>query len=126
MTYWWILIWILLMKKKIFLKKLPVMREWLITIICFLKQVVINFGFFKRLGTLYDLLIDLCNEKISTHKAVKEQNEMIIKIEELKNFISSEEKDSTNKNTWSIINKTKKKTQRKEIFSKQTSVKKMH
>ena len=33
--------------------------------------------FLKRFGTLYDLLNDLLNEKISTDKAVKEEDEMI-------------------------------------------------
>ena len=42
-----------------------------------------NVDFLKRFCTLYDLLIDLLNEEISTLKAVKEQKEMINKIEEL-------------------------------------------
>ena len=48
---------------------------------------------------MHDLLIDLLNEKISTDKAVKEEDEMIKKIGELKEFILLEEKDITNKNT---------------------------
>ena len=63
-----------------------------------------NFEFSKRFGTLHDLLIDLINEEISTYKAVQEQNEMINKVEELKDFISLEEKSITNKITQSIKN----------------------
>ena len=35
--------------------------------------IIKNFDFLKRFGTLYDILLDLLNEKISTIKAVKEQ-----------------------------------------------------
>ena len=35
-----------------------------------------NYDFLKRFGTLYDLLIDLLDEKISISKVAKEQNEM--------------------------------------------------
>ena len=49
--------------------------------------IVKNFDFLKRFGTLYDLLIDLLKETTKTLKAAKERNEMINKIEELKNFI---------------------------------------
>ena len=62
-----------------------------------------NFDFLKRLGTLYDLLIDLLNEKITILKATREQNEMISKIEELKDFISLEQESIA---------------QRKDIFQK--------
>ena len=48
---------------------------------------------------MHDLLNDLLNEKISTDKAVKEEDEMIKKIGKLKEFILLEEKDITNKNT---------------------------
>ena len=40
---------------------------------------------------MYDLLIDLLNETISTLEAAKEQNEMIEIIKELGHFILSEE-----------------------------------
>ena len=70
-------------------------------------SIIENFDFSKRVGTLHDLLINLINEEISTYKAVKEQNEMINKIEELKDFISLEEKSITNKITQSIKNYTK-------------------
>ena len=53
-----------------------------------------NYDFLKKVGTLYDLFYDLISEKISIKKAAIEQNEMITKIEELKNFISSKEKAS--------------------------------
>ena len=57
-----------------------------------------NFDFLKQFGTLYDLLIDLLNEKINILRAAKEQNEMINKIEELRNFALSEEKSVKEKN----------------------------
>ena len=69
-----------------------------------------NFNFLKRFGALHDLLIDLINEEINTYKAVKEQNEMINKIEQLKDFMSLEEKSIQMKMHISIITKTKTKT----------------
>ena len=51
--------------------------------------IIKNLRFSKRFGTLHDLLIDLLNEEISTYKAVKEQNEIITKIAELKVFTGS-------------------------------------
>ena len=45
-----------------------------------------NYDFFKRFGTLYDLLINLINKRISLKRANKEQNEMIEKIKELENL----------------------------------------
>ena len=55
-----------------------------------------NYDFLKRFGTLYGLLINLRNEKISLRESGIEQYEMITKIQELKNFISSE-KEKINK-----------------------------
>ena len=51
-----------------------------------------NYDFFKRFGTLYDLLIDLPSKKVNIKKAGLEQNEMIDKIIELRNFVLLEEK----------------------------------
>ena len=76
--------------------------------------IIITFDFLKRFCTLYDLLIDLLN-------AIREQNDLINKIEEVKDFILLEEKGITSKNTQSI-KRAKTKTQRKEIFSEQRSV----
>ena len=75
-----------------------------------------NFDFLERFGTLYDLLIDLLNEKISTLVAAKEQNEMKNKIEELKDSILLEEKGIINKNT-QIIKKAETKKQTKKILA---------
>ena len=72
-------------------------------------SIIRNFDFFKIFGSLYDLFIDLLNEK-NTLKATKEQNKMMKKIEELKDFILLEEKGITNKNTQSIIKKARTKT----------------
>ena len=58
-----------------------------------------NYDFLKTFGTLYDLLIDLLNEEISTLTAAKEKHEMVNKIEELKDSILLEEKGIVNKNT---------------------------
>ena len=58
-----------------------------------------NFDFLKRFGTFHDLSIDLLYAEITTNKAVKEQNEIIIKLKQPKNFILLEEKDIKNKNT---------------------------
>ena len=75
-----------------------------------------NFDFLKSFGTLYDLWIDLLNEKLR-----KEQNEMTEKIEELKNFTRLEEVSITKTKTQSI-KKPKTKTQRKIFFAAQKSV----
>ena len=48
-----------------------------------------NYYFLKRLGTLYDFLIDLLNKKTSLKKAVLEQKEIMNKIYELKGFVLS-------------------------------------
>lgn len=75
-----------------------------------------KFDFFKGFGAFHDLLRDLLNEEISSDKAVKEQNEMITKVEALERFILLEEKIIMNKNTQSIIKKTKTKAQRNFYF----------
>ena len=62
-----------------------------------------DFDFLKRFGILHGLSIDLRQEEITTNKAVKEPNEIIIKLKQLKNFILLEEKDIKNKNTQYII-----------------------
>ena len=43
---------------------------------------------------MYDLLTHLLNEEISTIKAAKKQNELLDKIEDLKDFILLEEKNT--------------------------------
>ena len=57
------------------LKKLA-RNERMINYKNFLKKtgnpIIDNFNFFKRFGTLYNLLIDLLNEDISTKKAAEE------------------------------------------------------
>ena len=78
--------------------------------------------FLKRFSTLHDLLFDLLDEEISINKAVKEQNEMMIKIQELRDFILLEEKDIKNKNTLGIIRKTEANIQFFFFFSKQKSM----
>ena len=57
----------------------------------------------------------MISEKISFKKTVIEKNEMIKKLEELKDFILSEEK------TKGAIKKAKTKTQRKKILATQKS-----
>ena len=54
--------------------------------------IIKNFDFLKRFGTLYDLLIDLLSEKISTLEAAKERGEMKENINELGNFVLLEKK----------------------------------
>ena len=76
-----------------------------------------NHDFFKRFGTLYDLLIDLLNEKICLRKPNIEQSEMIAKIVGLENFALSEEK--INRGT---TEKGKTKTQKRKTISIQKSV----
>ena len=72
-----------------------------------------NYNSFKRFDTLYDLLIDLLNEKISLKKAAIEQDEMIKKTEELRNFVLLEEEKIKKEKNRGAIKKAKTKTQRK-------------
>ena len=58
--------------------------------------IINHFDFLKRFD-MYDLLIDLLNEKISTLETAKEQKEMINKMDDLKDFVLSEEKGITKK-----------------------------
>ena len=51
-----------------------------------------NYYFLKRFGKLYDLLINLLNKKTSPRKAAFEQQEMLDKLYELKDFILSRKK----------------------------------
>ena len=67
-----------------------------------------KYDFFKRFGTLYNLLIDLLSKKISFKKAGLEQNEMIDKIIELRNFILLEEKNKNKEKSKSAIKKVQK------------------
>ena len=81
-----------------------------------------NFVFFKGFGTLHDLFINFLNEEMRTNKGVKEQKEMLNKIEGLRDFSLLKEKDITNKNTQGIIKEIKTKTQRKNFFTEQKIV----
>ena len=85
--------------------------------------IIKNFDSLKRFDTLYDLLIDLLNEKISILKATKEKNEITSKIRELHDFILLEQESITNKNTQKgIIKKAKTKTHKKGNFLEQKGV----
>ena len=76
--------------------------------------VASDYDFCKKFGTLYDLFLRLFSGPISAKKAAEEQNEMITEIEDLKNFILSEEKTIKEETTKGVIKKAKTKTQRKE------------
>ena len=54
-------------------------------------STISNYDCFKRFETLYNLLINLLNEKMSLIDASIEQIEMITKVEELNTFVSLEE-----------------------------------
>ena len=75
-------------------------------------SIISNFDFLKRFGTLYDLLLVLLNEKISTLEAPKEQEEMINKIDELKDLVLLEKQN--------ITKKTKKKKKRQNIITEKS------
>ena len=81
-----------------------------------------NLDFLKWFGTLYDLLLDLLNEKISTKKAAKEQSEMKYRLEELKGFILLEKESIKKEMTRGAIKKTETKAQGKEDIASQKSV----
>ena len=66
---------------------------------------------------LNDILIDLLNEETSTLKAKEEQNEMIQKINELKNFTLLEEENIKKEKTKGAIKEAK-----KAIYKTQKSV----
>ena len=71
-----------------------------------------NCDFLKRCGTLYGFLIDLLNERIGIIKATKEQNEMITKINEPRNFMLLEEESIDKEKGKGTIKKVNTKTQR--------------
>ena len=75
-----------------------------------------------RFDSLYNLLIGSLHEEISIIKAAKEQNEMIEKINELGNFVQSEEKSINEEKSRCAIKKANTKSQIKEIISSQKSV----
>ena len=76
-------------------------------------SAIANYDFFKRFGTLHDLLIDLLNEKISLKKAAIEQNEIIENIEELRSVILLEEEKINKEKNKVAIKKEKTKTRKK-------------
>ena len=84
--------------------------------------IVNNYGFFKRFGTLYDFLIDLLSKKISLEKAAIEQNEMLNKIFELRDFVLLEKENINKEKSKGAIRKEKTKTQRKKTILVQKSV----
>ena len=84
--------------------------------------VINNFDFLERFGTLYDILLDLRKEKVDTDEALREQNEMISKIEELGNLVLLDEKGIKEEENKGAKNEEKTKTQRKEIIASQRSV----
>ena len=84
--------------------------------------VINNFDFLERFGTLYDILLDLRKEKVDTDEALREQNEMITKIEELGNLVLLDEKGIKEEENKGAKNEEKTKTQRKEIIASQRSV----
>ena len=84
--------------------------------------IINNYDFYKRFGTLYDLFYDLISKTKSIKKAAKVQSQIIIKIEELRNFVLSEEKSINEKESKGAIKKTKKKTPKKTILTTQKSV----
>ena len=81
-----------------------------------------NYDFFKRFGTLYDLLINLLTKKISLKRAELEQSEMMDKIIELGKFVSLEEENTDKERSKGAIKKVKTITQRRKTISIQKSV----
>ena len=67
-------------------------------------------------------MLDLRKEKVDTDEALREQNEMITKIEELGNLVLLDEKGIKEEENKGAKNKEKTKTQRKEIIASQRSV----
>ena len=81
--------------------------------------IIKNFDFLKRFGTLYDLLIDLLSEKISTLEAAKERGEMKENINELGNFVLLEKKSIKKNKTEVNIKKVENKKWRNQILGSQ-------
>ena len=69
-------------------------------------------------------MIDLIHRKISISKAKKEQDGMIFKINELKNFILLEQKRIANKNALKILRNQRQECKKNIILTTQKSVKK--
>ena len=59
--------------------------------------IINNYDFLKKFDTLNDLLLKLLNKEVITIKTANEQNELLDKIYDLKNFILLEEKQGTKK-----------------------------
>ena len=59
--------------------------------------IINNYDFLKKFDTLNDLLLKLLNKEVITIKTANEQNELLDKIDDLKNFILLEEKQGTKK-----------------------------
>ena len=78
--------------------------------------IIKNFDFLKRFGTLYDLLIDLLSEEISTLEAAKERGEMKENINELGNFVLLEKKSIKKNKTEVNIKKVENKKWRNQIL----------
>ena len=78
--------------------------------------------FLKRFGTLYDLLIDLLSEKISPTKALIEQNEMIKKIEKLRDFVLLKKEKINKEKNKTAIKKAKTMTQKNILSQKSVTI----
>ena len=89
-------------------------------------SVVSDYDFFKKFGTLYNLFFNLYTKAVSTEEAVREQNELIKILEELKNFILSKEESIKEKTTKGARKGVKTKAERKEDIKAQRGVLKMH
>ena len=78
--------------------------------------------FLKRFGTLYDLLIDLLSEKISPTKTLIEQNEMIKKIEKLRDFVLLKKEKINKEKNKTTMKKAKTMTQKNILSQKSVTI----
>ena len=85
-------------------------------------MIIDNYDFLERFDTLYDFVIDLLNERIGIIKASKEQNEMIKKMNELRDFVFLEEESINKQKSREVIKKANTKTQKRKIISSQSNV----
>ena len=81
-----------------------------------------NLDFFKRFGTLYDLLIDLLNEKMSINEAIFDQNRMGNKINNLLKILTIENEKTIFKEKHAFTVEKRVLTNSKKLYDKRNII----
>ena len=81
-----------------------------------------NLDFFKRFGTLYDLLIDLLNEKMSINEVIFDQNRMGNKINNLLKILTIENEKTIFKEKHAFTVEKRVLTNSKKLYDKRNII----